>query len=679
MSEPAEFVPPERVDNPLWLLLRRYARPHAVRYGIAAVGTLLAQIPQRLPALVIGVALDAILLQDAPYAIPFVPGSWIPETTMGQVRFTIGLLAVAYVVDGVLSWLAGRLEGTARLRTLHEIRVDTFESVVDHELSFFDGHQTGDVMSVLNNDVSNLNGFGNNVYQGIRLSMQVLVAFAFMLTIDAPLAALLAIMPLLLIGLCRGYMTRVEPRYERVRESVGRVNSRLEDGIEGIETVKAFAREDEEREALEDASGEYRDRNWSVIRLRLLFSYASWTTVSFAFIGLFAFGSHLVLQGTPSRIGGSLTEGALLTFLLYSKSFYQPIRQLMMDVLDSYEDALASSKRIVSVLEGDRPDRNEGRELSVPEGRVEYDDVSFTYDGADEPTLTDVSFTAKPGSLVGVVGPTGAGKSTLTKLLFRFYEPDRGAVRIDGTDASTVSRHSLRTHLGYVSQDPFLFYGTVRENIAYGVREARSASNGERGGTTREARTATNRANGTGEDERSVSPDVPDIDHEDVVAAAKLAGAHEFVTDLEDGYDTQVGERGESLSGGQRQRIAIARAILKDPAVLVLDEATSHVDNETERRIQESLDATAGERTTIAVAHRLSTVRNAELILVVDDGEIVERGTHEELLERDGLYADLWRIQVGDTEAVSEAFLERARARGEASAAEPVPGERVSR
>lgn len=212
----------------------------------------------------------------------------------------------------------------------------------------------------------------------------------------------------------------------------------------------------------------------------------------------------------------------------------------------------------------------------------------------------------------------------------------------------------MREHLGYVSQDPFLFYGTVRENITYGVREGDTRAN------------------------------APDIDHADVVAAAKLAGAHEFITDLENEYDTQVGERGASLSGGQRQRIAIARAILKEPDILVLDEATSHVDNETERQIQRSIDATAGEQTTIAIAHRLSTIRNADQILVVDDGEIVERGTHDELLEQDGLYADLWRVQVGDLEAVSEAFLERARARfGESArrrgAAETERPEEVSR
>ncbi|WP_415379476.1 ABC transporter ATP-binding protein [Halosimplex sp. TS25] len=659
--ESSKFAVPDGVGNPLWHLARRYARPYAPRYVVAILGTALAQVPQRVPALVVGVALDAILLSSTPYALPGVPTGWIPATTEGQVAFTVGLLAAAYLLDGGLSWISGRIAGTARLRTLHDIRVDAFDALVGRDLGFFDERQTGDVMSVLNNDVSNLNGFADNAVQGLRFVTQIAVAFAFMATLHLRLAALLLVVPVGLALLGHWYTTRVETIYEHVRESVGALNSRLEDSIDGIATVKSFAREDRERDAVADASREYRDRNWSVIRLRLAFNFSSWSVASFSFVGLFAVGAYINLNGAPPVLGHSLTAGTLLTFLLYSKSFYGPIRQLMLDVLDSYENALASSKRIVSVLETDRDATETGEYLDVREGRIEYDDVDFSYRGADEQILSDVSFTAEPGSLVGIVGPTGAGKSTITKLLFRFYEPDDGSVRIDGADVAEVSPRSLREHLGYVSQDPFLFYGTIRENIGYGVSEGdpREPSDGER----------RSREHG-------------DPTDEEIVEAAKLAGAHEFVTGLDDGYDTQVGERGESLSGGQRQRIAIARALLRDPEVLVLDEATSHVDNETERQIQESIDALAGERTTLAIAHRLSTVRNADTIVVVDDGRIVEQGTHEELVDRDGLYADLWKVQVGDLDAVSEAFLERARGREQASetgSPEPVADGEVSR
>ncbi|QPV64814.1 ABC transporter ATP-binding protein [Halosimplex litoreum] len=650
-SESAEYEVPDHVGNPLVHLVRRYARPYGARYLVAIVGTALAQIPQRVPALVVGVALDAILLSSTPYSLPLVPDGWIPTTTEGQVTFTIGLLAGAFALDGALTWLSGRVAGTARLRTLHDIRVDTFDALVGREMDFFDRHQTGDVMSVLNNDVSNLDGFGNNAVQGLRFVTQIAVAFAFMALLHVRLAALLLVLPVGLGLLGRWYTTRVEPVYEDVRESVGRINARLEDSIDGIATVKSFAREDRERAAVASASREYRDRNWSVVRLRLLFNYSSWSVSSYSFVGLFAIGAYINLEGAPPFLGHSLTAGTLLTFLLYSKSFYGPIRQLMLDVLDSYENALASSKRIVAVLETDRQANETGDDLRVTGGRIEYDRVDFGYESSDEQQLSDVSFTAEPGSLVGIVGPTGAGKSTITKLLFRFYEADAGRVTVDGQDVTDVSPRSLREHLGYVSQDPFLFYGTIRENIGYGVREG-------------DQREPSERASG---DSGAASDDASDAD---VEHAAKLAGAHDFVTDLDDGYDTQVGERGESLSGGQRQRIAIARALLREPEILVLDEATSHVDNETERQIQESIDALAGERTTLAIAHRLSTVRNADTIVVVDDGRVVEQGSHEELVERDGLYADLWRVQVGDTDAVSETFLQRARA-------EDRPSERI--
>ena len=255
-------------------------------------------------------------------------------------------------------------------------------------------------------------------------------------------------------------------------------------------------------------------------------------------------------------------------------------------------------------------------------GRVEYDDVSFTYEndeGGEEAVLHDISFTAEPGEMVGLVGPTGAGKTTLMKLLMRLYDVDEGAVRIDGTDVRDLSLSSLRDAVGYVSQEPFLFYGTVRENIAYAT---------------------------------------PEASDEDVEAAARMAGAHEFIGELPDGYDTLVGERGVKLSGGQRQRVSIARAVLRDPEILLLDEATSHVDNETEVVIQHNLAELVADRTTFAIAHRLSTVRDADTILVLEDGELVESGHHEELLAEDGLYATLWRVQVGEVDQLPDEFLE---------------------
>ncbi len=294
-------------------------------------------------------------------------------------------------------------------------------------------------------------------------------------------------------------------------------------------------------------------------------------------------------------------------------------------IINMYQRAHASSERIFGLMDTPSRIREEpdADPLVVEEGEVEFDDVSFGYDDSEN-IVEDISFDVDGGDTVALVGPTGAGKSTVMKLLLRMYDVDEGAIRIDGTDLREATIPSLRQALGYVSQETFLFYGTVRENIEYGTFGA---------------------------------------EKEEVVEAAKMAEAHAFIQNLPEGYDTKVGERGVKLSGGQRQRIALARAILKDPDILVLDEATSDVDTETEMLIQRSLDKLTADRTTFAIAHRLSTIRDADKIVVLEDGKIVERGSHDELLEADGLYAKLWAVQAGEIDELPEEFIERAARR----------------
>ncbi|MXR22602.1 ABC transporter ATP-binding protein, partial [Halobacterium bonnevillei] len=353
----------------------------------------------------------------------------------------------------------------------------------------------------------------------------------------------------------------------------------VRDAVRGLDTVKAFTGESTERARVADASRAYKRSKWSAHRLRVGYDAASWLFGTVGIWGLFLLGGYWALAGPPQFFTAQLSAGSLLTFLIYAESFLDPTRRLAVNVIDSVQSARASARRVTDLLARDAALETGDGDIHVSEGRVEYEDVTFAYDGADDDALAGVSFTAAPGEFVGVVGSTGAGKSTLVKLLLRLYDPDAGTVRIDGRDVANTDPAGVRDHVGYVSQDPFLFPGTVAANVSLGDS---------------------------------------DPDRDAVVAAADAAEAHEFVTDLPEGYDTEVGERGASLSGGQRQRLAIARALYGDPELLVFDEATSHVDTETEAAIQRSLAAAAGDRTVFAVAHRLSTVRDADTILVVD-------------------------------------------------------------
>jgi ABC-type multidrug transport system fused ATPase/permease subunit len=493
--------------NAIWRLFRDYGRDEAPRFVAGGVASVLQMTMELVPAFVLAVAIDALFFDTRPFALPLVPDAWLPTAVGDQFLLAGGLLAGAYALNSLLGWANDYLWNGFSQHFQHAVRVDAYDAMQRRETEFFDDRQTGEVMSVLNNDVNELEGFlTNNLNSLITIVVRCGGMAAVMLLINWRLALIpVAAIPAL------GYVSywfveTVHPKYQSVREAVGRLNSRLENNIGGIETVKAFATEPFETGRVRDASGEYLDTQWDAITTRILFFPTLQAATAAAYVAVFFVGGWWVI--------------------------------------------------------------------------------------------------------------TGAGKSTLMKLLLRFYDVDDGCVRVDGRDVRDVTLRSLREAIGYVSQEPYLFYGTVAENVAYGLDDA-----------TRD----------------------------EIREAARLAGAHEFVTQLTDGYDTMVGERGVKLSGGQRQRIAIARAILRDPEILVLDEATSHVDNETEAIIQRSLADIAADRTTFAIAHRLSTVRDADQILVLEDGAIVERGTHDALLAADGLYADLWTVQLGEADTVADA------------------------
>ncbi|MFB6221622.1 MAG: ABC transporter ATP-binding protein [Halolamina sp.] len=622
----------QRVERPLYRLFTKYGPGRLKWMTVGMVANVLARGASLLPPLVLGVAIDSVLTGDAPYALPLVPAGWLPTTDTAQFWFSVQLIVASFLVTGVFTWVYGVAANNFAHRVMHAVRTDSFETMQRLDMTFFDDKQTGEVLSVLNNDANNLENFLDNALQNsVRLGVMILGIAFILFSLNWQLALVTLVAVPALIGLTLWFMRVVEPRYVDRRASVGNLNTRLENALSGVELVKTSGTESYETERVESASWRYFRDTMAVLRLNYVYRPGMEMLAGLSFAVTFIVGGLWVFQGDgPWFLTGTLRPGEFVTFLFMTQRFVTPLSQVS-NIVDQYENAKASSERIFGLMDipSQITEAQDPIDLDDPEGRVEYDSVTFGYAGVEEGepnelVLEDVSFEAEPGETVAFVGPTGAGKSTLLKLLMRLYDTVEGEVRIDGHDVRDLSLESLRSHIGYVSQTTFLFDGTVAENIRYGRFDADRAA---------------------------------------VVEAAKAAEAHEFITSLPEGYDTRIGERGVKLSGGQQQRLSIARTMLQDPEILVLDEATSAVDTETEMLIQRSLDTLSEDRTTFVIAHRLSTVRDADTILVLEDGEIVERGDHGMLLAMDGLYAKLWGVQAGEIDDLPEEFVQRARER----------------
>ena len=538
-----------------------------------------------------------------------------------QFWFSTGVVAAALLGGAVLQWVRGVAINYFAHGVMYAIRVDAYEKMQRLDMTFFDNKETGEVMSILNNDTSNLETFFDNALgDSVRIGVIVVGVTTALLYTNWQLALVtLGAVPLL-VGFTWWFMRVIEPRYTRHRETIGDLNTRIENGLSGIELVKTTSTEEYENDRVRRVSRDVFDANMDVLKLSYFYRPGMELITGAALLATFVLGGLWVFSGPPLFFSGELTTGEFVVFMLLTQRLTGPMAQLS-SIVDWYENAKASGKRICGLI--DVPVRIEDAPNAIAlddiEGRVEYDDVTFAYDDG-ETVLNEVDINADSGETIAIVGPTGAGKSTIAKLLLRLYDVTDGAVRVGGHDIRDVRLADLRSSIGYVSQDTFLFDGTVAENIRYGRFDA---------------------------------------DREDVVAAAEAAEAHGFIQGFSEGYDTRVGERGVKLSGGQRQRIAIARTVLQDPEILLLDEATSAVDTETEYLIQRSLDRLAADRTTLVIAHRLSTIKDADTIVVLDDGEVVERGSHEELLAAGGLYANLWGVQAGEIESLPEEFLAR--------------------
>ena len=561
----------------------------------ATTFSVLNRVVDLAPPLLIGAAIDIVVEGESSIV------SWSGvESTTALLWVLAGVTLAVWGAESVFEYVHAVQWRNLAQTVQHELRVDAYDHMQHLELSYFEDRGTGDLMAILNDDVNQLERFldrgANDLIQTLTSVVTIGVAFA----IIAPGVAWLAFVPIPVIvaGSLR-FQARIAPRYASVREQAGLLNGQLNNNISGIATVKSFTSEDIETARITDYSEDYRTRNRSAIRLSSAFSPIIRMAIVVGFTATLVYGGVLAANG-------DMSVGSYGVMVFLTQRLLWPLTRLG-ETVDLYHRAMASTNRILDVLDTDPTIVPGSVALDRVDGAVRFEDVSFAYH-RDAPVLEGLDLEIPAGDTIAIVGATGAGKSTVIKLLLRFYDPTGGRITLDGHDLRELDFATLRGAVGLVSQDVFLFHGTVRENIEYGR---------------------------------------PGASLEEVVAAAELAEAHEFVTTLPEGYATIVGERGQKLSGGQRQRISIARAILKDPAILVLDEATSSVDNETEAAIQRSLVRVSEDRTTIVIAHRLSTIRDADTIYVLDDGRLVEQGAHEDLLEAEGLYAGLWAVQTG--------------------------------
>ena len=586
----------------VFLRLITYIRPYLGRVIIGIGATLVVIALEAVQPLLMREVIDNIL---TPY---FSDGHYIGNDFLDDriasdfdlLQFYALILLGIYILRTFFGFINRYLLNRVGQEILFSLRVQVYDHLQHLGLRFYNDRSTGELMSRVTADVESLQNTITDTLERVLLNVATILIFGSILFGLSFELALITLAPLPMYSvLILLYNHKVRPYYTMARERIADISALLQDNLSGIRVIKCFAREGHELSRFTQKCKAFLDISITLIKIRVAFFPLARLIISMGPLLILFFGGRQIILG-------DLTIGTLFAFQSYLWRFYGPVESLTR-INDTIVRAATSARRIFKILDTqpEIKDAPNARAFARLDGRVEFQNVGFAYERGPA-VLNDVSFAVQPGQLIGLVGPSGAGKTTLINLICRFYDPDAGTVRVDGRDLKTMQRASLRGQIGMVLQEPFLFNGTIRENIAYGKLNATE---------------------------------------DDIINAAMMANAHDFVCNFPDAYDTHIGERGVRLSGGEKQRISIARAILNDPRILILDEATSSVDTETEMLIQKALERLMAGRTTFAIAHRLSTVRRADCLYVIDHGKIVESGTHAQLLASDGLYAHLCDMQ----------------------------------
>ena len=584
-----------------------YAKPHWKLITLSLLLMVVATTIGLGQPLLMSVLIDDVLNVGAPSStdveVRFDLLALLPvakDDPVAALAWLVGLLILMNLTVSVLAALRGYIMARIGQRVTYGLRNEVYTHLHALSLSYYNKNETGRIMASVTQDVGRLQDFiSDGLQEAIRDVLTLVIICIILFGLNPGLAALVLLPTPLLVWATLRFGRKLHAIYRPLWRRWASLSALLADTIPGVRVVKAFAQERRE-------VGKFKGRSLDLLRGELR---VAWMRSLFGPVMTFvtAIGTIIIWWvGGRDILSGELTLGAFVAFTMYMYRFYGPVESLCL-LNHRFQRAATSAERVFDVLDTHPEVIDQPGAMPMPpiEGRVEFRGVHFGYE-EDKPVIEDLNFAVEPGEMIGLAGHSGAGKSTLINLICRFYEPQEGAILIDGHDARQVNLQSLREQIGVVLQDPFLFNGTVAENIAYGH---------------------------------------PESSLEQTVAAAKAANAHDFIMNMPDGYDTLVGERGTRVSGGERQRLSIARAILRNPRILILDEATSNVDTQTEAQIQEALERLVQGRTTFAIAHRLSTLKNSHRLLILDKGKLAEIGTHDELIEQDGIYANLCRMQ----------------------------------